>query len=307
MEPRPKLGISACVAGESVRFNGGPATQAWITETLAPYVDLVPVCPEVAMGLGVPREAMRLVRGTVKGEVRLETSRTQKDLTELAETTVARLVASLPAELEGFILMNRSPTCGLERVKVYGTKGIPEHDGTGLFAKALRAARPDLLLIEAGRLTDQPQRDAFLARLYALARLQRLTPSVAALQEFHAKHKFLLLAAGRVHLERLGALAAAARKATIAASFAQYAKELSIALAAPPRTARVVDALTHMYGYLKNSLSPKEKQALLARIEAYRAGSVPLSVPLALLSYVNETVADDYIAAQALFRPHPVE
>lgn len=302
---KPKIGISACVAGEAVRYNGGAATQAWVAETLARWVELVPVCPEVAMGLGVPREALRLVRHGKTEAPRLESSRNHVDHTDLARRTSADLVAALPLDLDGFILMNRSPTCGLTRVKVYDGNGAPSAEGIGLFAEALTKARPDMPVIEAGRLTEAPQRETFLARIYALARLRTIERRVSALQAFHARHKFMILAHGRVHLTRLGAIAANATASAIEVAIADYALELGRALAKPPKPGQLADALTHMYGFVKRALKPVEKQTLLARIEAHRRGEVPLDVPLSLLAFVNETVADDYLGTQALFMPFP--
>lgn len=291
---RPKVGLSACLFGEAVRYNGAHKRADWLVDTLGKVVDFVPLCPEREMGLGVPRPAMRL-RMKADG-VRLETINTAKDLTELAETTAARLVAALPEDLDAFVLMPKSPTCGLERVKVYDVNEIPSGLGQGFFAARLEKERPDLTLIEAGRLTDSEQREAFVMRLWAHFRFKHLGPGVAAFQAFHRSYKFLILAfAGPEGLRRLGRLAADGQ-------IEAYGKELRLALAGVPKRGTLVDALHHMYGFLKNGLSAEEKQVLLKAIEDYRQEKVLIGVPLALLEYANARVGSAYLSEQVILK-----
>ncbi len=293
-ELRPKVGISACLLGESVRYNGAHKRLDWVVDTLGKSVDFVSLCPEKAMGLGVPRPAMRL--RTDGQTVRLETINEGKDLSELARTTAARLVNALPADLDAYILMQKSPSCGLEKVKIYDKNGIPSRHGPGFFAGPLAQARPDLLLIESGRLSDPEQRDAFVTRLWAHFRFKHLNSGVAALQTFHRNYKFLLLAfAGPEGLRRLGRFAADG-------AFASYRTELRRALAGVPRRGTVTDALIHMYGYLKDGLTPEEKQSLLRSIEDFRTEKVPVAVPLALLDYANARAGNAYLGAQVLLK-----
>lgn len=301
---RPKVGISGCVLGERVRYNGGGAPNEWVREELGQHVDYLSICPEVAMGLGVPREAMRLLKDAENG-VQLVTSRGRQDMSELAAATVARLVASLPADLDGYVLMGRSPLCGPERVKLYGDNGIPAHEGVGLFAAALAEARPELVVVEAGRLTDPRQRERFILRLFTQARSRTIEPRASALQEFHRRHKFLLMAQGRTHLETLGRIVADARQAGIEAAIVAYRKGLFVAMSGVTKRTTMVDAMTHMYGFMKDELGEPEKQQLRRRIEEYRLGRATLPVPMALLEFCNQIARSAYVGEQAIFAPYP--
>ncbi len=293
-ELRPKIGISACLLGEAVRYNGAHKRLDWIVDTLGTSVDFVSLCPEKAMGLGVPRPAMRL--RTDGRTVRLETINDRLDLSELARATAARLVDDLPADLDAYVLMQKSPSCGLEKVKIYDKNEIPSRHGPGFFAGRLAEKRPDLLLIESGRLSDPEQRDAFVTRLWAHFRFKHLGSGVAALQTFHRNYKFLLLAfAGQGGLKRLGRFAADGQAES-------YRTELRVALAGVPRRGTVTDALIHMYGYLKEALTPGEKQTLLRSIEDFRLEKVPVAVPLALLDYANARVGNAYLGSQVLLK-----
>lgn len=296
--PRPRLGVSACVLGHPVRFNAGAKRFHWLTDVLKDHADFIPVCPEVEMGLGTPREAVRLARPTKGGPLVLRGSRSGDEHTANAEATIQRLLASLPEDLDGFVLQNLSPLCGVEKVKIYDHNGSPSPSGTGLFAAALALARPGLAIIEAGRLHDAAQRESFLLRLFTLARFRTTAHGVAPLQAFHREHKFLLLAHGKAHLEVLGRAAADGDREA-------YRAALHVTLKVEPTRGRVADALVHMYGFLKQSLAPEEKTALLSRIDAYRAGALPLVVPLALLSFANTREDSVYLRSQRLFSPFP--
>ncbi len=301
---RPKVGISACVLGERVRYNGAGAPNEWVREELGQHVDYLSICPEVAMGLGVPREAMRLLKSAENG-VQLVTSRGRQDMSAVAAATVFRLLASLPEDLDGYVLMGRSPLCGPERVKLYADNGIPAHEGVGLFAAALAAARPELVVVEAGRLTDPRQRERFILRLFTQARARAIEPRPSALQEFHRRHKFLLMAQGRTHLETLGRIVADARKPRIEEALAAYRKGLFNAMSGVTKRTTMVDAMTHMYGFMKDELGEAEKLALRRRIEEYRLGRATLPVPMALLEFCNQIARSAYVGEQAIFAPYP--
>ncbi len=293
-EPRPKVGVSACLFGEAVRYNGAHKRADWLVDTLGKAVELMPLCPEREMGLGVPRPAMRLRGGA--GKARLETINTAQDLTELAEATAARLVAALPVDLDAFVLMQKSPSCGLEKVKIYDKNEIPSSLGQGFFAARLQKERPDLTLIESGRLTDPEQREAFVMRLWAHFRFRNLAPGIQALQGFHRSYKFLLLAfAGPEALRKLGRLAADGQVDA-------YRGALREALAGVPKRGTLADALYHMYGYLKAGVSPEEKQVLLKAIEDYRQEKVLIGVPLALIEYANTRVGSAYLDGQVILK-----
>lgn len=302
---RPRVGISACLAGERVRFNASSSRADWIEKRLAPLVELIPACPEMAMGLGTPREALRLVRGEAAGETRLVTSKSARDLTDLARVTAARMISALPPDLDAYILMGRSPTCGPANVKVYDGNKVPQPGGVGLFAAALAAARPELLTIEGGRLTELPQREHFVMRLFVQARAARLPRSVEALMLFHREHKFLLMAQGVKHLKLLGGLAARARRAAIDDDLAAYRHHLSLALAVVPKRPAISNALQHMYGFVKQHVSSGERDEILRRIEGYAKGLGTLQVPLALLRYQAVSCDESYLLQQAILNPYP--
>lgn len=291
---RPKVGVSACLMGQNVRYNGAHKRLDWVVDVLGESVEFVVLCPEKEMGLGVPRPAMRL--RTDGKAVRLETINDNKDLSDLARDTAARLVSALPMDLDAFILMQKSPSCGLERVKIYDRNEIPSSHGPGFFAERLAAARPDLVLIESGRLTDAPQRDAFVMRLWAHHRFKRLEKGVAALQAFHRSYKFLLMAfAGPEGLRKLGRLAADGLRD-------EYGVALKDALAGVPARGTLTDAFYHMYGYLKDGLTPEEKQALLKAIDDFRNEKLLAAVPLALIEYANARVGSEYLGDQVLLK-----
>ncbi len=305
MTIKPKIGISACLAGERVRFNAGNVRADWIMDSLGKHVDLVPLCPEMAMGLSVPREAMRLSRPAKGVAPRLVTSLSGRDMTDLAEASVERLIHSLPADLDGYVLMGRSPLCGVEKVKVYDRNGIPQAEGAGIFAARLKAARPDLVVCEAGRLSDPVQREHFVLRLFRHAAVKVIEPRVRALQEFHKQHKFILLAHGPSPLRRLGRIAATAKQESITESLAAYRAAFFEALSATPKPSTMADALTHLYGFLKDKIDGRQKQLLRSAIEEFRLGTTPLLVPLSMLKFANELVGSAYVTSQALLAPYP--
>jgi uncharacterized protein YbbK (DUF523 family)/uncharacterized protein YbgA (DUF1722 family) len=284
--------------GEPVRYNGGVVRADWVADFGA-RVETVRLCPEVAMGLSVPREAMRLARGS--DDVRLRTSRTGVDMTDLAERTCTRLIDSLPADLDAAVLTGRSPLCGAERVKVYDKSGVPQPEGIGFFAKTLAERRPDVIIIDAGRLTVASARAHFLLRIETRAAARAIAPKAAALQEFHRRHKFLLMATGRVHLEKLGRIVADARQATLGESLVAYRQGLDAALRAPLRRKPTADALLHMYGFLKDRLDDNRRSALRRAIDDYRLGvSGSVQIPLALLRFCNAGDGDPYLDVQVL-------
>lgn len=275
----------------------------WLRETLLPLVDVVPVCPELRMGLGVPREALRLQREGAG--VALVTSRSGRDVTELALTTAESIVAELPEDLDAYVLMGRSPTCGPHHVKVYDRSGVPQPGGVGLFAQVLQQRRPDILVIEAGRLTDESQRGHFLIQLFVAARAARLPSSVAALMAFQRQHKFLLLGYGQIHLKRLGRIAAEATRATFASDRAKYLASLRDALASPPKRSAEVNALEHMYGFLKDLMTPQERVEMRRQITAYADGRASRLVPMTLINFAATVRDATYIREQAVFEPYP--
>jgi uncharacterized protein YbgA (DUF1722 family)/uncharacterized protein YbbK (DUF523 family) len=304
-----RIGISSCLLGETVRYDGGHKRDAFLAETLGPRVEWVPVCPEVESGMGTPREAMRLTR---EGDrLRLVTVQSGVDVTARLVTLAERRVEELAAgRLSGYILKKDSPSCGMERVKVYGTGGMPERSGRGLFASRLLKRLPNLPVEEEGRLSDPDLRDNFLTRVYAYRRLQALFDArwtAGGLVAFHTVHKLLLMARSVEGYRRLGRLVARVRQEPPDAVERAYATAFMAALAHVPTRRRHVNVLQHMAGYFKTRLDPASKAELAAAIEDYRHHVAPLDVPLTLLRHHVRAHGDAYLAGQLYLDPYPKE
>ena len=304
-----KLGISSCLLGEKVRYDGGHKLDHFLRDSLGPYVEWVPVCPEVECGLPVPREAMRLVGDPA--QPRLVTQRTGVDLTEQMETWAARRVKALAAEdLCGFVFKSKSPSSGLERVKVYGPSGMAVKTGVGLFAAAFTRAFPLLPVEEEGRLCDPELRESFVERVFVMQRFRALQTggrTLGRLVEFHARHKLLLLAHSTVHYRELGRLVAAGRTLAPRALLEQYAEGLMAGLRLRATRAKHVNVLQHALGYFKKQLGADEKQEVAEVLEHYRQGFVPLVVPITLLNHFVRRYDQAYLREQHYLQPHPVE
>ena len=308
--PRPiRIGISACLLGQQVRFDGGHKRDAFLTETFARFVEWVPVCPEVECGFGTPREAMRLVR--VEHGVRLLTIKTGIDLTTPMERFSRSRVSALAREdLSGYVLKKDSPSCGLHRVKVYDRHGTPARDGRGLFAAALVEAFPHLPVEEEGRLADPRLRDNFVERVFAYWRLRGLFAArwtVGDLVRFHTAHKLLLLAHAPEAYRQLGRLVAGARGVSRRDLERRYEDGFMRVLAQLATARRHTNVLQHMAGYFKDRLDAASKRELAEAIADYRRGLVPLVVPLTLLRHHVRMLDVTYLAGQMYLQPHPKE
>ena len=306
---RIRLGISACLLGEHVRFDGGHKRDAFLVESLGQFVDWVPVCPEVESGLDAPRESMRLVQ--VGDEVRLLTTRTIHDHTSMMRRYARRRVDELEDdELFGFVLKKDSPTCGLERVKVYGTAGVPARSGRGLFADALVTRFPLLPVEEEGRLNDPRLRENFVERIFAYRRLIdlfRTRWSMGDVVRFHTAHKLTLMAHRPEGYQRLGRLVASGTSMARREFQDRYSSEFMTALSTMATPRRHANVLQHMLGYFKQTLDRDSRAELLALIGEYAGGRVPLVVPLTLFGHHIRRIGVPYLAEQIYLRPHPVE
>jgi uncharacterized protein YbgA (DUF1722 family)/uncharacterized protein YbbK (DUF523 family) len=306
---RIRLGISACLLGERVRFDSGHKREPFLVESLGQFVDWVSVCPEVESGMGAPREAMRLVR--VDDEVRLLTNKTAQDKTVMLRHFSSRRVNELAEEdLCGFVLKKDSPSCGLERVKVYSPGGVPTKTGRGLFAEALAARFPLLPVEEEGRLNDPRLRENFVERIFAYRRLVTLFAkrwTMGDVVRFHTAHKLTLMAHKPDAYRRLGQLVASGASTPRGELQQRYASEFMAALQAMATPRRHSNVLHHMLGYFKKTLDRESRAELLALIEDYAAGHVPLVVPLTLLGHHIRRGEVSYLADQVYMRPHPVE
>ena len=304
-----RLGISACLLGEKVRFDGGHKLDRFITETLGKFVEFVPVCPEVECGLGIPREAMHLVAAP-EGP-RLVTVRTQVDYTELMLAWARKRVVELEQEdLCGFIFKSDSPSSGMERVKIYSGKGGPAKTGVGMFAREFMQHFPLLPVEEEGRLHDPGLRENFLERLFSLKRWRdtlALGPKPGHLVDFHTRHKLLIMSHSPKHYELLGKLVAQIKGIPLPELYEQYQTQLMEALRLKTTIKKNVNVLLHVMGYFKKNLSPAEKEELLEIIDEYRQGYVPLIVPVTLLNHYVRKYDQDYLRDQYYLHPHPIE
>jgi uncharacterized protein YbgA (DUF1722 family)/uncharacterized protein YbbK (DUF523 family) len=306
---RPRLGISACLLGENVRYNGGHARDRFLTDTFGAFVEWVPVCPEVESGLSVPREAMRLVGDPAAP--RLVTIDTRVDHTRRMQTWARRRVRELGSEdLVGFIFKSRSPSSGMERVKVYNESGVPRSVGVGLWARAFKDHFPLLPAEDDGRLHDPSLRENFVERIFCLRRYRDAIGSRrsrGALVAFHAAHKLQLMAHSQKILREMGQLVAHAKERSVGELFRRYEELLMGALALRATPGRNANVLQHALGYFKRELTGDEKREALEVIDAYRAGLTPLIVPVTLIAHFVRKYEEPYLTAQTYFSPHPIE
>ncbi len=306
---RPRVGISLCLLGEEVRHDGGHKRDRYATGVLGQHFSWVPVCPEVEVGMGTPREPVNLLR-TDDGVI-MRGIRTGEDWTERMQEYSDQRVESLRKDdLHGFILKKGSPSCGMARVRLYDHNNVPGHDGVGLFAQALMEQMPNLPLEEEGRLNDKPLRENFITRVYAYYRwrtLRQKDPSPGAVVEFHTAHKMLLLAHSPKHYYELGRLVAEAGTLPMDELLDGYETLFMQALAKPASLGRQVNALQHLMGYLDDSVTTEDKAELLAVIQEYRDGIVPLIAPLTLLRHHLRRIDDPWIERQVYLQPYPRE
>ena len=304
-----RIGISSCLLGDRVRFDGGHKRDRFLTETFGKFVQWVPVCPEVEAGLGTPRESMRLV--AAGNQLHVLSVKTRTDNTGRLEAHAIRRVASLAsAELSGYVLKKDSPSCGVYRVKVYGESGVPTRTGRGLFASALLARMPHLPVEEEGRLADPVLRENFVERVFAYARVRALFDrrwSVGALVRFHTAHKLMVMAHSPAAYRELGRLTAAARSLSAPELELRYVDRLMTALRTIATRRGHTNVLHHIAGYFKTVLDRAAKSELLEAIEDYRRELVPLIVPMTLVRHYVRTCGVDYLAGQLYLQPHPKE
>ncbi|HBI16343.1 MAG TPA: DUF1722 domain-containing protein [Desulfobulbaceae bacterium] len=310
MDEQIRLGISSCLLGNEVRYNGGHQLDLFITKTLGPFVEFVPVCPEVECGLGVPRESMRLV-GTMDNP-RLLTTKSGIDHTDRMQEWARKKVRELEQEnLCGFIFKSKSPSSGMERVRVYRPDGTG-YVGTrpGMFAELFMNHFPLLPVEEDGRLHDIALRENFIEQIFVYRRWRKLVAdhfSTGDLVAFHTDHKLLLMAHSITHYRTLGTLVAQAKKIPRVELVSRYESGLMQALRLKATVKKHANVLQHMLGYFKTVLSAEEKQELLDLIENYRKGYYPLIVPITLINHYVRKYNEKYLARQHYLNPHPTE
>lgn len=304
-----RVGVSACLLGHEVRWDGGHKRDRFLTDTLRGWVEWVPVCPELELGLGVPREPIRLEGDPAAP--RLVTPKTGADHTtamlRFAHARVEQLVAE---DLSGYVLKKDSPSCGMGRVRVHGPRGgAPARTGVGFFARVLMERLPLLPVEEEGRLEDLGLRENFLERLFAYERWKRLAarPSRAGLVAFHTAHKLFLLAHDPAAYRRLGRLVARLKGRRPADAVAAYGAGFMDALAARATRGRHANVLEHMLGYVSDRLTSDERRELVELIADHRRGVVPLVAPLTLMKHHVRRLHVAYLAGQVYLDPYPKE
>ncbi|NIR31830.1 MAG: DUF1722 domain-containing protein [Gammaproteobacteria bacterium] len=309
-EPSQKvqIGISSCLLGEAVRFDKGHKRDGFITGTLSQYFDFVPLCPEVAIGMGVPREPIRLI-GDAEGPRAVGVRTESLDVTG-ALVDYGRRMANELNDISGYIFKSKSPSCGMERVKLYSSRGPASKNGVGLYAREIMRGRPLLPVEEEGRLNDPVLRENFIERVFAYRRWQdvvasHLTP--AKVVAFHTAHKLSLMAHGPEQFRHLGRLVADAGKRPLGELAEEYVSGFMDAMKRRATRKRHANVLMHLMGYLKRKLDPDDKAELREIIDAYRLGYVPLVVPITLLNHHFRRHPDPYVAQQVYLNPHPKE
>lgn len=304
--PAIKVGVSACLLGKPVRFNGGHKESRLCSETLGRHFQFVSICPEVAIGLGTPREPVRLV-GDPNRPRAVGTVNPQLDVSDALIAYGERMASELD-DISGYILMQKSPSCGMERVKVYQANGYSVGSGAGLFAQALMRMRPELPVEEDGRLNDPVLRENFLTRVFAHAEWQRLLGAgvtCKALVNFHSRYKYQLMASDPSQYQALGRMVATVGLESLDEFAPAYFSRLMTALKKTASRGSHCNVLQHLSGHLKKHLEDGDKRELQRLISQYREGIVPLIVPLTLLKHHFRRHPDRYIAGQAYLQPHP--
>lgn len=310
-----RLGISSCLLGEEVRYDGGHKRDGFLVDELGRWVEWVGVCPEVEIGMGTPRPSVRLVdigaesQADAPGELRMLSPATGADFTARMESYAKERVAGLQA-LDGYVLKKNSPSCGMARVKVWGYSGPLRKDGVGLYARALLDAWPHLPVEEEGRLADPALRENFVERVFCRNRWRTLLAGARTrgrLVEFWTAHKLLVRAHDEPGYQALGKLVGSARKGATDGLYARFEAEFFGALAKKATPRKHVNVLQHAMGYLREHLDPGERAQLAASIEDYRQGLLPLVVPITLVRFQVEKHRIEYLLGQLYFDPHPKE
>jgi uncharacterized protein YbgA (DUF1722 family)/uncharacterized protein YbbK (DUF523 family) len=305
---RPCLGISACLIGQRVRYDGGHKRDAFLTDTVGHFVDWVPVCPEQEAGMGVPRESVRLF-GSVD-QPRMIAERSGKDWTVEMNRFAAKHCDALTAlDLSGYVFKKSSPSCGMERVKVYHSKTQPTRDGRGLFAVALMKKLPLLPVEEEGRLNDPGLRENFIERVFAYHRWRAAatTRSRGGLVEFHTRHKYLLLAHSERHYRLLGRVVAGLKEKPLREVYEEYGSGFMAGLAVRASVKKHTNVLEHMMGYFSKQLEAAERRELVDLIADYRRELIPLVVPLTLIRHYVKKYTVAYLDGQVYLEPSPKE
>ena len=295
---RPRVGVSSCLLGEPVRFDGGHRRFRFLTDELAPHVDWVPYCPEIEIGLGAPRETLRL---TVDDRL--------VNRSGTADHTAAMAALPLPAGLDGYVFKAKSPSCAIGAIPRYAPDGQPaDRRGRGLFAERVTARFPLLPVQDEGRLNDPVLREEFTERVFSFARLRELLSGPwepRDLVSFQARHKLQLLAHDPARYRRAGRVVAAAGRAPREVTETAYRDVFTAAMTTRATRGRHANALQHAFSRIGRELGRGRRADLAARIESYRRGADPLSVPVAILAHYASDGGLPWLAAQTYLEPYP--
>lgn len=308
-EPKIRVGISSCLLGMKVRFDGGHKHDNYLTQTLGRYFEWVPVCPEVEIGMSIPRENIRLV-GAINDPY-LIGPKSGTDYTDRMKSYSRERVEELAAlSLHAYILKKGSPSCGMERVRVYDKNNVPSRDGVGIFARFLMERFPLLPVEEEGRLNDPRLRENFIERVFAYQRLQELLQNrlkPGDLVQFHTRHKLTLMSHSVAHYKEIGQLVATAGNSDFPALLEEYSRQFTTILAVKATTRKHTNVLHHIIGYFKKLLDAPDKQELLEVIEQYRNHYLPLVVPLTLINHHLRRHPIPWMQEQVYLNPYPAE
>lgn len=308
--PRLRIAVSACLRGTECRYNGGHAQDDFVNDHLAKYADFHPFCPEAAV-LGTPRETIRLVG--IDSEIHVMGSRSGKDVTKGIKNHIVEIVPNLLQQnLDGAVVKSRSPTCGLERIKVYRPDGqwygSTDPMTSGLFTGHLKDSAPGLAIEDEGRLNDAWLRENFMVQVFTTARWREFLesePTLAKFQAFHRDHKYLLMSKNQELYRELGALVSTTRKTNLQESLIGYQYKLFEALAFRSKRGHVKNVLDHIYGYFKKQVTENEKLHYIESVNEFYNGIIPLIAVIKILEQFVKHYGSDYLASQVFFQPYP--
>jgi len=304
-----RIGISSCLLGEKVRYDGGHKLDRYITDTLGYYFEWVPVCPEIEYGLPVPRESMRLIGDPASP--RIVTVRTGVDHTEgMIKWAGDKLKQLEKEDLCGFIFKSKSPSSGIGGVKIYTSSGMPSNRGTGIFGGAFTRYFPLIPVIDDGRLHNPNLRENFIEWVLVFKRWEEFlknAPKIRDLIAFHTNLKLLILSHSPNHYSTLGKLVAQAKKYQRDGLYSEYARILMEGLRLLATIKKNTNVLLHIAGYFKKQLTPEDKRELLEVIEQYHKGYIPLIVPITLINHYVRKFEESYLKNQFYLNPHPAE
>ena len=306
--PPIKIGVSRCLLGDRVRYDGTHKRDHFLVDTLGSFVSYVPVCPEVECGMPVPRESLRLVGDP--DHPRLVTLKTKKDFTDqMAAWSRRRLDELEKGNLCGFIFKKNSPSSGLYRVRVHAKAGMPDRVGSGLFAKAFTERFPLIPVEEDGRLNDPKLRENFIEQIFTMKQWREVLKqkkNQGTLVNFHTRNKLLIQSHSQNHYRQMGRLVASGKSLLPAELYQAYEGLLMDALKLKTTEKKNTKVLMRMMGYFKKELSSDEKQEVLDILDQYRTGQIPLIVPITLMNHYVRKYNKTYLAQQTYLNPHPV-